>query len=272
LIHRIEDCSRYFCLASILSKPLLRRVQFPTTRWDELAQASLHGDSAARRALDEFCRRYWQPVNGFIRWKGFPEAEAADLTQDFFLNFLETRSWRRADPLRGSFRTFLLGALTHRLQKARSHQTRLKRGGGATPVSLEETTGDEGTESILTPVSPPDAAQFDRGWAIRILGAALAATRDEYTANGKQRLYETLKCYLTARQTPPSYETAASELGLGLGAVKTEIFRLRQTLRAALRLEIGRTVSAPHEVEGELRHLRDVLADPKYDFNEPGET
>src|SRR5688572_18306242 len=93
-------------------KPIERTtaMRFPTTHWDELAKASLHGDTEARTALDEFCRRYWQPVNAFIRWKGFDQAEAADLTQDFFLNFLKSRAWQRADRRRGSFRTFLLGA------------------------------------------------------------------------------------------------------------------------------------------------------------------
>ena len=248
---------------------------FPTTRWDELAQASLHGDAAARGALDEFCRRYWTPVNEFIRWKGYAEAEAADLTQDFFLNFLETRSWRRADALRGRFRTFLLGALAHRLAKARAHDRRLKRGGGVSAISLDDTAaGGEGAGAgaALPSVPPTDAAHFDRAWAIRVLNAALAATRADYAAKGKQHAFETLKCFLTARRAPPSYETAAGELGLGLGAVKTEIHRLRQALRAALHLEIGGTVSAPHEIAEELRHLRDVLANHAHDFDEAGET
>ncbi len=247
-------------------------MQFPTTRWDELAKASLHGDTLARTALDEFCRRYWQPVNGFIRWKGFDQVEAEDLTQDFFLNFLETRSWRRADQLRGSFRTFLLGALTHRLHKARSHQMRLKRGGGNVPVSLDELEEQKG-EGIPSPQVPAvDAAQFDRAWAVRVLDAALAKVREDYGANGKQRLYEALKCFLTPRRAPPSYEETASALGLNPAAVKTEIHRLRQAFRAALRLEISRTVSAPHEIEEELRHLRAVLSDHAHDFDMPGET
>ena len=245
-------------------------MRFPTTRWDELAKASLHGDTEARNALDTFCGRYWQPVNGFIRWKGFAEAEAADLTQDFFLNFLETRSWRRADQLRGSFRSFLLGALTHRLQKARLHQNRLKRGGGSIPASLDEVNaGDH--ESTLPHVPPADAAQFDRAWAVRVLDAALTEVRKDYSANGKERLYETLKCFLTSRRAPPSYEDAARALDLLPGTVKTEIHRLRQAFRAALRLEVSRTVSAPHEIEEELRHLRAVLSDHAPDFG-PSET
>jgi DNA-directed RNA polymerase specialized sigma24 family protein len=247
-------------------------VQFPTTRWDELAQATLNGDTASRRALDEFCRRYWAPVNDFIRWKGHDEAEAADLTQDFFLHFLETRSWRRADPVRGKFRTFLLGALTHRLAKARSRQTRLKRGGESAPISLEEAEAGDRAGPGLPSVAPAEAAHFDRAWAVRVVGASLAALREDYAAKEKLPLYEALKIFLTVQRTAPAYEVVARELGMGLGALKSEIHRLRQGLRAALRLEIGRTVSAPHEVEEELRHLRSVLASHGEDFGAVDET
>lgn len=245
---------------------------FPTTHWDELAKASLHGDAEARAALDQFCRSYWQPVNQFIRWKGFEEQEAADLTQDFFLNFLATSSLRRADRLRGKFRTFLLGALTHRLQKARSHQNRLKRGGGAALASLDEVQTDENHELALPHVQPADTAQFDRAWAVRVLDAALAAVREDYGANGKQRLYERLKYFLTPHRAPPSYEETARLLEMNPGAAKTEIHRLRQAFRAALRLEISRTVSAPHEIEEELRYLRAVLSEGEHDLVRPGET
>jgi DNA-directed RNA polymerase specialized sigma24 family protein len=246
--------------------------QFPTTRWDELARASLHGDTAARKALDEFCRRYWAPVNGFIRRKGYDEADAADLTQEFFLNFLETRSWRRADRLRGSFRTFLLGALSHRLQKAHVREGRLKRGGGAVQVNLEDAERDE-SESAEFPVVPPmDAAHFDRAWAVRMVTAAIARTREDYAAADKQHLYDGLKPFITIRRQYPPYEEAAKALGLSLAAVKTEIHRLRQTFRAALRIEVAQTVSAPHETDAELRHLREVLSRRDNDGESPAET
>ncbi|MCC6232432.1 MAG: hypothetical protein IT580_07290 [Verrucomicrobiales bacterium] len=234
-------------------------MQFPTTRWDELAKASLHGDAEARAALEALCRRYWEPVHDFVRWKGFAEADAADLAQDFFLNFLETRSWRRADPLRGSFRTFLLGAVMHRLQKARIHQGRLKRGGGTESVSLDASQENDADAPATLQIPAADAAHFDRSWAVRLLDAALHVVRDEYHGRGKENLFQELKGFLTAHNSAPSYEDAAQRTGLLPAAVKTEIHRLRLRFRTALRQEIARTISAPHEIEEEFQHLRAVL-------------
>jgi len=234
-------------------------MQFPTTRWDELAKASLHGDAEARAALEELCRRYWAPVQDFVRWKGHSEADAADLAQDFFVNFLETRSWRRADPLRGSFRTFLLGAVMHRLKKARTHQSRLKRGGGTAALSLEEWQENDADAPLPLQIPPADAAHFDRAWAVRLLDAALQSVREDYRDRGKEDLFQALKGFLTVHASPPGYDEVARATGLHPAAVKTEIHRLRGRFRGALRLEIGRTISAPHEIEHEFRHLRSVL-------------
>ncbi len=247
-------------------------MQFPTTRWDELARASLHGDAESRRALDEFCRRYWGPVNNFIRRKGHSETEAADLTQDFFLNFIEARSWRRADPQQGKFRTFLLGALAHRLAKSRAHGDRLKRGGGTQIVGLDDAASARDGDDAMPAVAPAEAAHFDREWALGMLGAALAEVRADYAARGKQRHYEALKCYLSTQQAAPAYEAAAAELGIPLAALKTEVFRLRQAFRAALHREIGRTVTDPQQAQDELRYLRNVLASQHSAMREPGET
>lgn len=247
-------------------------MQFPTTRWDELAKASLHGNTEARGALDDLCQRYWQPVNNFVRWKGYGEADAADLTQDFFLNFLETRSWVRADRLRGSFRAFLLGALVHHLHKAHAHQTRLKRGAGVVPASLDDMEEDAREASSVNSLASADALHFDRAWAVRLLDAALEQTRGDYATRGKSGIYAELKGFLTPRKTPPSYEQVASKLGMNEGVIKTEIYRLRQAFRSALRQQIIRTVSAPHEIDGELRHLQDVWLNHSHEIGGPGET
>jgi RNA polymerase sigma-70 factor (ECF subfamily) len=86
---------------------------FPSTRWTLLAQATMTGDPAGRAALSRLCENYRPPVVAFLRSRGLAPAEADDLTQDLFTRLLSSRAWKRADPERGKFRTFLLGILQH---------------------------------------------------------------------------------------------------------------------------------------------------------------
>ena len=46
---------------------------------------------------------------------------------------------------------------------------------------------------------------------------------------------------------------------LGVSAVTTLIYRLRRQFATAVRREIMQTVSAPHEVDNEIRRLRSVF-------------
>jgi hypothetical protein len=70
-----------------------------------------------------------------------------------------------------------------------------------------------------------------------------------------------LKAFLDPAKSsePLSYEQAASALGVGLGAAKTLIHRLRKQYSALVREEIGRTVSDPREVDQEIHALCEAL-------------
>ena len=111
---------------------------FPSTHWNVLAQATLHGDAAATGALAEFYRRYRQPIVHFIRWRGFSSAEAEDLAHDFLLYLMEKSVLRRADAARGRFRSFLLSVLVRFLGDVRDRREALKRGGGAVTIDLPD--------------------------------------------------------------------------------------------------------------------------------------
>src|SRR5262245_54823363 len=85
--------------------------QFPTTAWRfiEVAQDASHPDHA--HAMNGFIEAYWRPVFVFLRARGLPLHRAEDVTQEFFLQFLQ-RDWlQKADRERGRFRNFLLRLL-----------------------------------------------------------------------------------------------------------------------------------------------------------------
>jgi RNA polymerase sigma-70 factor (ECF subfamily) len=232
-------------------------MQFPTTCWEELGRASLNGDTQARGALDALCRRYYNPVRQFIRWRGYGETEAEDLAQEFFLIFLQDATWKRAEKMRGTFRAFLLGALTHHLTDVERARRRQKRGGGAVPLSLDVEQADDALKMPHLP--PADETRFDRAWAMGLLEASLKRVQENYSEADKQALYRELKAYLPGVEHQPPYEETAVKLGLTLAGLKTQIHRLRLSFRRALRDEVAITVSAPHEIDPELRYLQSVL-------------
>jgi len=230
-------------------------MQFPSTHWSLLARATLHGDTGHVAALDEFCRKYRGAVVGFIQARGHSAAEAEDLAHDFFLHLMERSTLRRADAARGRFRSFLLGTLLRFLSDERVRRHAAKRGGGVVPVPLEEIeqAGDApGTEA-------PADERFDREWAVNLLGLAARRMQEEYAGRGRAELFQALRPFLPGGVNPPAYEAVAAATGLPLAAVKTEIHRFRQRIRAAVREEVALTVPDPGAVDAEIAYLGRVL-------------
>jgi RNA polymerase sigma-70 factor (ECF subfamily) len=228
-------------------------VYFPTTQWSVLAKASLNGETAARQALEDLCRRYWSPLYQFIRGRGYSETEAEDLTQDFLLHLLEHSTLKKADPQRGRFRSFLLGALMRFLADEFDRRRAQKRGGGSVHLSVEEEAPE------LAAATEPADIGFDREWALVILENVLREVQGEFQASGGTERFEVLRRFLPGSVEALGYEEAAARLGLTLPALKSELHRLRQRFKALVRQEIANTVSAPHEIDMEMSHLQQVL-------------
>src|SRR5262245_60551476 len=240
---------------------------FPTTHWSLLAKASLDGNTESRKALEELCRRYWDPLKQFIRSRDYPEAAAEDLTQEFLLHLLEHSTLRKPDPLRGKFRSFLLGALVKFLSHERERRLAHKRGGSLPHVSAEEQAENEG----LSGPAPSDGAiaAFDRNWALTVVRTALATVERAYAGPGKSGLFAVLSAFLPGGNVPPPYEEAAARAGISVAALNSEIHRLRRKFRECVCAEVTATVSAPHEIDEEITHLYHVLMDRGTDFR-PG--
>src|SRR5882724_1050881 len=143
-------------------------MDFPSTHWSLLTRATLNGDALATTALEEFCRRYRQPIVQFVRYRGVAESDVEDVTHDFLLHLLEKSALRRANAARGRFRSFLLGALVRYLGDVYDRHRALKRGGGQAPLSL-----DLMAEGAAPVTSQAEEATFDRAWATELLASGM---------------------------------------------------------------------------------------------------
>ena len=219
---------------------------FLTTRWTRVQAA--RGDSAdARRALSELCEDYYRPVVQFLRREGRGDDDARELAHEFFARILERPSLNGADPSRGRFRSYLLGALKHFAANRRARAARQKRGGN---VPHEDLATD-------LPLASGSDAQFDREWALSILERVFARMKEEARQSGKTGEFELLKPCLTGETASPA---VAQSLGCSDGALRVAIHRLRKRFRELVRAEIAQTVPQPADIPSEMQHLIAALS------------
>ena len=263
--------------------------RFATTHWSMVASAGRSHSPDASQALATLCENYWFPLYAFVRRAGHSADDAQDLTQEFFVRLLAKNYLAGADPQRGRFRSFLLGAMKHFLAKERRRQGAQKRGGHRPVLSLDFHSG-ENRYSLIEPVDnlTPERL-YERRWALTLLDLVLGRLREEFRAAGKLDLFDALKqflaggtgkgdrpalperpfgCFAQSGPVPlsspePTYVEVAKELGMSEGAVKVAVHRLRRRYRKLLKVEIARTIVEPESLEDELRELLAALSAEK---------
>jgi len=230
---------------------------FLTTRWSLVRAAGGPDAPRSRAALSDLCAAYWRPLYAYVRRRGFDVEDARDLTQTFFARLLEKHAVEGADPDRGRFRAWLLGALKHFLANEWDRSHALKRGAGRAPLSLDFETADERLALEPSHDLTPERA-FERDWALSVLERAFAQVEADWRARGRSELFAALKQSLVG-EAAEGYRAVGERLGQSEGAVKVAAHRLRHAFREALRLEIAETVEGEAELEEELAALIEAL-------------
>jgi DNA-directed RNA polymerase specialized sigma24 family protein len=232
---------------------------FATTHWSIIAQSALTDAPEAGNALAQLCEMYWPPIYSFVRRRGYAPPDAQDLTQSFFAFFLQTKAYARTDRLHGKFRSFLLASVKNFLADSWDREQAIRRGGGYQFVSLDQQTAEAFYDAANASDSTAEGL-FELRWAKSLTAGALNSLREELRAEGKIKLFEQLKNFLTGGSVLPSYDEASARMGIQRATVKTHVHRLRQRYREIVRREVARTVSSPHEIEEELHYLCNILA------------
>jgi RNA polymerase sigma-70 factor (ECF subfamily) len=227
---------------------------FATTHWTVVLAAGKRHTLQSDLALEELCRNYWFPLYAYVRRRGHTKEDAEDLTQAFFARFLEKNYLEGLSAERGRFRAFLLASLKHFLINEWKKAQRLKRGGGEAPLSLDWQTADTKFQVASTAEPSPDKA-FDREWALALLSKVIERLQKECEADGKAKLFEQLKTFLTTGKDGTAQAEVAKALGMEEGAVRVAIHRLRKRYRELLRDEIAQTLANAADVDEEMRAL-----------------
>lgn len=234
--------------------------RFHTTQWSLIA--ALPGRSGdpqagrAREALEHLCTSYWRPLYTFARCRGYSAEDARDTTQAFLARIIETGGLAGADPDRGRFRSYLLGALKHFMANERSRDRSLRRGGGVRFVAgdladLESRIATQAGGSV-----DADRA-FDRDWAHETTAAALRQLAEEWQGRGRAEQFEVLCPVLTGEG--PARSELVARLGMTENAVAVAIHRIRQRYAALVREAVARTVADEADVDSELHYLISIL-------------
>ena len=233
---------------------------FATTHWSVVLAAGRDDAVPAQRALETLCRDYWYPIYVYVRRKGHGPDDAQDLTQEFFTQLIAKEQFRLADKSKGKFRTFLLAMLDYFLARQWSRAHRQKRGGQFTFISIDEQGPEERYQLEPADHDTPEK-KFLRHWALMLLKHTMNALQSECEANGKARLFREVKHVLSGERDTTTYAEVGQRLGMGEGAVRVAVHRLRQRYGELLRQEVAQTVADEAEVDDELKFLVRTLSE-----------
>lgn len=233
------------------NKPAL----FPATAWT-LVRRVQAGEAlpTAEQALDVLCQTYWEPVRRYLRALGCVEAEAEDVTQEFFASFLRTGGFERANPELAKLRTFIKLAAGNFLANHWRKKAAQRRGGGAGAENIDEVPEIAETERSLAEQA------YDREWAQAVLSAALAKVAAGYAKRGRADIFEAVKEGLLRPGGIADAPAVAKRLGIPESQVRLAVHRARQRLAETLKAEVSATVEDAAQADEEVRYLIGVIA------------
>lgn len=228
---------------------------FHTTRWTRVCAAKSDSDEG-RKALADLCDAYYEPVVAYLR-SMLRDADAArDMSHAFFAEMLGGGTMESADRNCGRFRSYLLGAVKHFVSHQREAALRLKRGGGAESLSLNDTEAVEVPDARL----PGPDAEFDRQWAVTVIARSMEALRAECLAEGRVAFFDSVSGLLSGHASHGDQTALAAACGMSFDSFRMAVQRLKKRLRQCVKAEVAGTLDDPAAVQAEMEALFAALS------------
>jgi len=230
---------------------------FHTTRWTLVRHATGHS-AAGQQALSELCAAYYEPIVAFLRRSGRDADTAREMAHEFFAQVLEKPNLYGAEPGRGRFRSYLLGALKHHLSNRREFDARQKRGAKTIPL-------EPGTDT--SPGVDPDDAQmlspdreFDRQWALHTLRRATDALESEWREMGRADEFSALQPFIGSEPARGALASLAAAHDENPATLRKTVSRMRQCFRQHVKAQLAPTLAERTDLDDEMRALLAALS------------
>lgn len=204
-----------------------------------------------RTALADLCAAYYEPVVAYLCRVSRDVDAARELSHAFFAEMLAGGTIHSAEKERGRFRSYLLGAVKHFTSRQREASLRMKRGGGAETVQMDDP--EVAAVADARQLSPD--AEFDRQWAITVLSRGMDALRAECATEGRDQFFELVKPLLSGGTSRGDVGALAAECGMNADAFRMAVHRLKKRLRQCVKIEVAGTLDDEASVQDEMESL-----------------
>jgi RNA polymerase sigma-70 factor (ECF subfamily) len=159
----------------------------------------------------------------------------------------------------GRFRSYLLTLLKRFLANERARSQTAKRGGGMKIVSIDEQVAEQQYGFEAVDDTTPEVL-FERRWASALLDQVMTRLQREHVLSGRGDLFAMLRGQLSGDKGQVGYAQLGASCGMGEGAVKVAVHRLRKRYGQLLREAIAPLVSSVEEIDLEIHHLMTVVS------------
>ncbi|UCE61330.1 MAG: sigma-70 family RNA polymerase sigma factor [Phycisphaerales bacterium] len=236
-----------------------------TTHWSEIQAARTTTPEHRKALLNTLAGRYWKPVFSYLRAKGYQDADARDITQDFFNEVVLGRDlFGRAVPERGRFRAYLLHCLKTFARQRHRREHAQRRAPDRGLISIEEWGGADKSRYHPPARDMSPEAVFHQQWATSLFELVLQRLRLACRQNGLEVHLSIFEQRFVApaleQSAPVPLESLAHRYGLTPKQVANRTETVRRRFRKLFLDEVRATVSdeasASEEVGSLIEQLR----------------
>ncbi len=230
---------------------------FPTTHPSALLGLHSADPQIRAQSLTRLAQLYWRPVYKHVRrrWHKAPD-EAQELTQEFFLQAIDTETFQAYSAEKAHFRTFVRVVLDRFVIDRARRAFRKKRGRGTFTQPLDTETLEGELRSDDDGVSNPETL-FEREWVRSLVAIAVEALRVSCREKDKDEHFRVFERWYAGGRDE-SYASIGAALGLSAVTVMNRLNYARHEFRAAVLESLREFTSSERELREEARAVLGV--------------